>query len=49
MILMTKYFSVAVLLTAAANAQVRYEDILKGPGDNWLTYAVNIRDGATAR
>src|SRR5687768_170996 len=20
-------------------AQVRYDDILKGPGDNWLTYA----------
>ncbi len=39
MILMTKYLSVALLLTAAVNAQVRYEDILKGPGDNWLTYA----------
>src|SRR5260370_32575526 len=24
---------------AAAAAQVRYEDILQGPGDNWLTYA----------
>jgi alcohol dehydrogenase (cytochrome c) len=26
-------------LAAAIYAQVRYEDILKGPGDNWLTYA----------
>src|SRR6266702_4579554 len=29
-----------VAITAAgAHAQVRYEDILQGPGDNWLTYA----------
>jgi alcohol dehydrogenase (cytochrome c) len=26
-------------LSAACFAQVRYEDILKGPGNNWLTYA----------
>ncbi|MFN7920286.1 MAG: PQQ-binding-like beta-propeller repeat protein [Bryobacteraceae bacterium] len=29
--------SLAIVL--AAQAQVRYEDILKGPGNNWLTYA----------
>jgi alcohol dehydrogenase (cytochrome c) len=27
------------LLCAAAGAQVRFEDILKGPGENWLTYS----------
>jgi glucose dehydrogenase len=27
------------LLAALAGAQVRYEDILKGPGENWLTYS----------
>lgn len=26
-------------LAGIAAAQVKYEDILKGPGDNWLTYA----------
>ncbi len=26
-----------------ATAQVRYEDIVKGPGDNWLTYAGNFQ------
>src|SRR5262245_28454020 len=29
----------AIAFCAAASAQVRYEDILKGPGENWLTYA----------
>ncbi|HUQ92289.1 MAG TPA: PQQ-dependent dehydrogenase, methanol/ethanol family [Bryobacteraceae bacterium] len=28
-----------LLVAASAFGQVRYEDILKGPGDNWLTYA----------
>ncbi|MDQ2901232.1 MAG: PQQ-binding-like beta-propeller repeat protein, partial [Acidobacteriota bacterium] len=28
-----------VILSAGARAQVRYEDILKGPGENWLTYS----------
>src|SRR5437667_12716548 len=27
------------IAAAGAHAQVRYEDILQGPGDNWLTYA----------
>lgn len=33
--------ALAALLVPAgiAPAQVKYEDILKGPGDNWLTYA----------
>ncbi|MBI3210554.1 MAG: PQQ-binding-like beta-propeller repeat protein [Candidatus Solibacter usitatus] len=26
-------------LSASSHAQVKYEDILKGPADNWLTYA----------
>src|SRR6266478_2590088 len=29
----------AAIAAAGAHAQVRYEDILQGPGDNWLTYA----------
>src|SRR6476620_2469606 len=29
----------AIALAAAGTAQVRYEDIVKGPGSNWLTYA----------
>ena len=29
----------AFALSSAAAAQVRYEDILEGPGKNWLTYA----------
>jgi alcohol dehydrogenase (cytochrome c) len=28
-----------LLICAGATAQVRYEDILKGPGKDWLTYA----------
>ena len=31
--------TVMLVLALPALAQVRYEDILKGPGDNWLTYA----------
>jgi len=31
--------SLTLLLAAGCAAQVRYEDILKGPADNWLTYA----------
>src|SRR6187399_799557 len=27
------------LICASATAQVRYEDILKSPAENWLTYA----------
>ncbi|MBI3680075.1 MAG: PQQ-dependent dehydrogenase, methanol/ethanol family [Acidobacteria bacterium] len=30
-------------LCLPAVAQVRYEDILRGPGDNWLTYAGDYR------
>src|SRR5688572_13494327 len=33
----------AVVLAKSAGAQVRYEDILKGPGDNWLTNAGDYR------
>src|SRR5258708_32454633 len=29
----------AAIAAAGAHAQVRYEDILQGPADNWLTYA----------
>src|ERR1700760_679252 len=29
----------ALLLAASVTAQVRYEDILKGAGEDWLTYA----------
>jgi alcohol dehydrogenase (cytochrome c) len=32
-----------VLLALNATAQVKYEDILKGAGDNWLTYAGNYQ------
>ena len=31
--------SLALALAASCAAQVRYEDILQGPTDNWLTYA----------
>ena len=40
-----RYFKVsmaaalAAITVAGAGAQVRYEDILQGPADNWLTYA----------
>jgi len=30
---------VVLVWAATISAQVRYEDILNGPGDNWLTYA----------
>jgi alcohol dehydrogenase (cytochrome c) len=30
-------------LAGPLTAQVRYEDIVKGPGDNWLTYAGDYR------
>ena len=33
----------SLALAASAAAQVRFEDILKGPGDNWLTYAGDYR------
>jgi alcohol dehydrogenase (cytochrome c) len=36
---MIRTITFAALLGAACHAQVRYEDILKGPGANWLTYA----------
>ena len=31
--------AVAAFVVGSAAGQVRYEDILKGPNDNWLTYA----------
>lgn len=34
----TRFLLMAGLATTLA-AQVKYEDILKGPGDNWLTYS----------
>lgn len=33
----------SLALAASAAAQVSFEDILKGPGDNWLTYAGDYR------
>ena len=36
---MKRILILSVALLAPAAAQVRYEDILKGPGENWLTYA----------
>src|SRR4030095_12136140 len=33
----------AMVLGQSAAAQVKYEDILQGPGDNWLTYAGDYR------
>jgi len=33
----------AAIFCGIAIAQVRYEDILKSPGDNWLTYAGDYR------
>jgi alcohol dehydrogenase (cytochrome c) len=32
-------FLLLTFLVSALSAQVRYEDILKGPNENWLTYA----------
>ena len=39
-----------LILTSAAScfAQVRYEDILKSPSENWLTYAGDYRGCGTA-
>ncbi len=36
---MTQRFLLAWLACSSAVAQVRYEDIVKGPGADWLTYA----------
>jgi alcohol dehydrogenase (cytochrome c) len=36
---MIRTFLLAISFIAAALAQVRYEDILKGPGADWLTYS----------
>src|SRR5271165_143517 len=36
-------YAFAALLCVTAQAQVRYDDIAKGPGDNWLTYAGDYR------
>ena len=36
---MIRNLGLAALLCAGAAAQVRFEDILKSPGENWLTYA----------
>ena len=33
------YIAITLLLALPLTAQVRYEDILKGPGQEWLTYA----------
>ncbi|MCZ2147520.1 MAG: PQQ-dependent dehydrogenase, methanol/ethanol family [Bryobacterales bacterium] len=35
----TRALLIGLLAAASTMAQVRYEDILKGPGGNWLTYA----------
>jgi len=39
----------AALLCAGAAAQVRFEDILKSPGENWLTYAGSYNGCGTGR
>ena len=36
---MTRFLLIAAALSIAASAQVRYEDIAKGPAADWLTYA----------
>ena len=36
---MIQRFLLACLMCSYAAAQVRYEDIVKGPGPDWLTYA----------
>ncbi len=36
---MFKYSIALAMALCAANAQVKFEDIRRGPGDNWLTYA----------
>jgi glucose dehydrogenase len=36
---MMRVLLIGCLLCLPASAQVRYEEILKGPGENWTTYA----------
>src|SRR5580765_6630198 len=36
---MIRSFLLMAVLCASAMAQVKYEDILKSPNENWLTYA----------
>src|SRR5262245_47341954 len=36
---MRRAFGLMAVLCASSVAQVRFEDILKGPGENWLTYS----------
>ena len=36
---MNRILLLMALVCAGGAAQVRFEDILKGPGENWLTYA----------
>ena len=36
---MMRALLLSCLLCASSWAQVRYDDILKGPGENWTTYA----------
>ncbi len=36
---MNRILLLMALMCAGGTAQVRFEDILKGPGENWLTYA----------
>ena len=38
---MTRKLSLTLLLSSFAFSQVRYEDIVKGPGADWLTYSGN--------
>jgi len=40
---MMQRFLLACLVCSCAAAQVRYEDIVKGPGTDWLTYAGNYQ------
>ena len=36
---MSRILLLITLVCAGSSAQVRFEDILKGPGENWLTYS----------
>ena len=36
---MNRLLPLLALVCAGGVAQVRFEDILRGPGENWLTYA----------
>src|SRR5690348_7561756 len=40
---MSRILLLLTLLTASGAAQVRFEDILRGPGENWLTYSGSYR------